>query len=81
VRPGSGDLLECTQLQHHAALGRIAFEASIDAVEGVDLAIEAVPENLALKRDVLVGADERMSADGILASNTSSISITEIELR
>ncbi len=58
------------------ALGRIAFESSLDAAAGVGLAIEAVPENLELKLEVLGGVDEKMNADGILASNTSSISIT-----
>jgi len=65
-----------TSAQATAALGRIVFAESMDAAEGVDLAVEAVPEVLELKRKVLSAVDERMSPDGILASNTSSISIT-----
>jgi 3-hydroxybutyryl-CoA dehydrogenase len=65
-----------TARQSEAALGRISFVTSIDAARGVDLAVEAVPENLELKRDVLAKLDERIDDDGILATNTSSLSIT-----
>ena len=65
-----------TSEEAEAALGRIAFETSLDATEGVHLAVEAVPEILDLKRDILKQVDERMAPEGILASNTSSISIT-----
>lgn len=48
------------------------------AVSGADLVIEAVPESLALKVKVLGGAAEHCSARTILASNTSSLALTEI---
>ncbi len=65
-----------TQEQADSALGRIEFSSSIESTQGVNLAIEAVPENLELKRDVLRQLDELVDGSGILASNTSSISIT-----
>ena len=64
-----------------ATLGRIATEASIDAAGSADLVVEAVTENRDLKFK-LFGDLDRIAADGaVLASNTSSISITEIGAR
>ena len=48
------------------------------AVQNVDLVIEAVTENPPLKKQVLAEADKYAPAHAIIASNTSSISITEI---
>jgi 3-hydroxybutyryl-CoA dehydrogenase len=64
-----------------ATLGRIATEASVDAARGAMLVVEAVTENRDLKFR-LFGDLDRVAIDGaILASNTSSISITEIAAR
>jgi 3-hydroxybutyryl-CoA dehydrogenase len=49
-----------------------------EAVQNADLVIEAVTENPALKKSVLADADKYAPAHAIIASNTSSISITEI---
>ena len=49
-----------------------------DAVQNVDLVIEAVTENPPLKKSVLAEADKNAPSHAIIASNTSSISITEI---
>ncbi|MCB9886246.1 MAG: 3-hydroxybutyryl-CoA dehydrogenase [Planctomycetes bacterium] len=46
------------------------------SLAGVDLCVEAVTENLAVKTKVFQAADEAMPAGAVLASNTSSISIT-----
>lgn len=60
-----------------AALGRIQTSTSLaEAVSGADLVIEAVPEKLELKRAVLTVADAHAPAGALLASNTSSMSIT-----
>ncbi len=48
------------------------------AVQNADLVIEAVTENPPLKKEVLAEADKYAPAHAIIASNTSSISITEI---
>ena len=62
-----------------AILERIAFETDIaKAVKGVDLVVEAVPENLDLKHKIFRQLDELTPPDAILASNTSQYSITEI---
>lgn len=48
------------------------------ACDGVDLVIEAVPEDLALKISVLREAAEAAGPDAVIASNTSALSLTEI---
>lgn len=49
-----------------------------DAVEDVDLVVEAVPENFDLKKQVFSKVDNAAPKRTILATNTSSISITKI---
>jgi 3-hydroxybutyryl-CoA dehydrogenase len=61
-----------------AISGRIQESTEIEAVEAVPLVIEAVIERLEVKAEVFRILDERCPADTILASNTSSISITKI---
>lgn len=62
-----------------AALGRLRLEQDLaEAVEGVDLVIEAVPEDIALKCKIFGRLDKLVHEDTVLATNTSSLSITEI---
>ena len=61
------------------ALGRISTATSLeDGVAEAQLVVEAVPEKLELKESIFRTLDEEAPADAILATNTSSISITEI---
>jgi 3-hydroxybutyryl-CoA dehydrogenase len=61
-----------------AALGRLSAAASLDAFADADYVVEAVVENLDVKRDIF-GQLDRITRPGvILSSNTSSISITTI---
>ncbi len=61
------------------ALGRITTATSLeDGVGEAQLVVEAVPEKLELKKSIFTTLDEEAPADAILATNTSSISITEI---
>ncbi|WP_207640168.1 3-hydroxyacyl-CoA dehydrogenase [Desulfofundulus thermocisternus] len=62
-----------------AALARIScFTDLKEAAQDVDLVIEAVPEDMKLKQDVFAKLDEYCPTHTILATNTSSMSITEI---
>ncbi|MQA81882.1 MAG: 3-hydroxyacyl-CoA dehydrogenase family protein [Streptosporangiales bacterium] len=61
-----------------ALLDRVTFSSSFDDLADCDLVIEAVSERLELKREIFRRLDEIVGADGILASNTSSLSVTEI---
>ncbi len=54
------------------------FTDTAKAVSDVDLVVEAVPENFELKKKVFAEIDEAAPESTILASNTSSISITKL---
>jgi 3-hydroxybutyryl-CoA dehydrogenase len=61
------------------ALKRIEYVAGVeDAVREADLVIEAVPEEMSAKIDIFTQLDKFTRPETILASNTSSLSITEI---
>ena len=62
-------------------LGRIDYRTSLDSLAGVDLVVEAVPERIGLKADVLAALDRICRPDVVFASNTSSLSITGIGVR
>ena len=65
-----------------ATLGRIETSGDLaGGAEGVDLVVEAVPERPELKYSIFETLDAAAGPDTILASNTSSISITEIASR
>ncbi len=69
VEPGARD----------AAMERLhPTQDAAEAVAGAGIVIEAVPEVLELKRSILAAAAEGVEADALLATNTSSLSITAI---
>ena len=62
-----------------AVMGKIKAFASVEEVaKGADYVIEAVIENLALKKDIFKKLDEVTRPDVILTSNTSMLNITEM---
>jgi 3-hydroxybutyryl-CoA dehydrogenase len=61
-----------------AVLSRIKTVIDMSAISAADFAIEAVPEKLEIKRAVLSEADKILRPEVILASNTSSISMTTL---
>ena len=61
-----------------AVLSRIKTVIAMSAIAAADFAIEAVPEKLEIKRAVLSEADKILRPEVILASNTSSISMTTL---
>ena len=69
-----------TAEDQEALLGRIRAVDSLDDLGGADLVIEAVPEHLDLKREVFGRLDEVCRPDTILATNTSSLSVTDISV-
>jgi 3-hydroxybutyryl-CoA dehydrogenase len=56
----------------------LARITAVDALAEADLLIEAVVEHAETKKELFRAADEALPADAILASNTSSIPITEL---
>ena len=67
-----------TEDARKAARARIRATTRLDDAAHADLVIEAVPEDAALKRQVLAELDKKAAGHVIFASNTSSISITEL---
>jgi 3-hydroxybutyryl-CoA dehydrogenase len=67
-----------TEGERDALLSRVRFEIGMAALRDVDLVIEAVPERIDLKRRLFAQLDEVCHAGAILATNTSSLSVTEI---
>ena len=61
-----------------AAKGRLAYVESMDMLADADIVIEAVVENADVKKSIFAELDNRFGDHKILATNTSSISITEI---
>jgi 3-hydroxybutyryl-CoA dehydrogenase len=67
-----------TEAEQRGILDRVAFATGFDGLADCDLVIEAVPERLDLKRAVFAELDRVCRADAVLATNTSSLSVTEI---
>jgi 3-hydroxybutyryl-CoA dehydrogenase len=67
-----------TQAQADEAAARISFHDDLADAGGADLAVEAATENLQLKKKLFGMMRERFGKDVVLATNTSSISITDI---
>jgi 3-hydroxybutyryl-CoA dehydrogenase len=61
-----------------AVLARIKTSTKIDDIAGADLVVEAATENLDLKLKIFATLDAAAKPDAIIASNTSSISITKL---
>ncbi|MGV9215435.1 3-hydroxyacyl-CoA dehydrogenase family protein [Micromonospora sp. RB23] len=59
---------------------RVRFEVGLDALHSVDLVIEAVPEHLDLKQRIFAELDRVCKPEAVLATNTSSLSVTEISV-
>ncbi|MFI6782884.1 3-hydroxyacyl-CoA dehydrogenase family protein [Micromonospora sp. NPDC050276] len=59
---------------------RVHFAVGLDALHSVDLVIEAVPEHLDLKQRIFAELDRVCRPEAILATNTSSLSVTEISV-
>jgi 3-hydroxybutyryl-CoA dehydrogenase len=63
-----------------ALLARVDFQVGLAALHSVDFVIEAVPEHLDLKQRIFAELDRVCKPEAILATNTSSLSVTEISV-
>ena len=75
-----GKLLEKGKVQGTVVeiMDRISRVSELGQVASADLVIEAVFENMDIKRKVFKALDEQVGPDTLIASNTSAISITEL---
>jgi len=70
-----------TEDEAKALLDRITLTTDLHDLADVDLVIEAVPERLDLKAGIFAQVDKICRPDVVLASNTSSLSVTELAVR
>jgi 3-hydroxybutyryl-CoA dehydrogenase len=59
-------------------IGRLRAIGSLDEVAPAGIVIEAIVEDLAIKRELFRALEQRIAADAVIATNTSSLSVTEI---
>lgn len=67
-----------TEEEKAQVLSRITKSLTLEDAKGVDIVIEAAVENMTIKRKIFAELDEIAPANTILATNTSSLPITEI---
>jgi len=68
-----------TEAEAAATLDRLSGTTSLeDAVADADLVVEAVPEDMDIKHDTVTEVESHVDRDVIIASNTSSLSLTAI---
>lgn len=67
-----------TSEQKEEMLGRMTWSADIDAVSGADLVVEAVIEDLDVKKDLFAKVEPLLRSDAWLCTNTSSLSIAAL---
>ena len=60
------------------ALQNLTFSSQLDEISGVDIVVEAIPEQIKLKQALFQKLDKMFSSEVILATNTSGISISLI---
>ncbi len=63
-----------------AVLARVRWSTSLEDLAEAELVIEAIPERLELKTEVFARLDKICPPDTILATNTSSLSVTELSV-
>src|SRR5262245_3957398 len=69
---------EITEEDKNNILGKIKATTNLDDLKDCFIVVEAATENFEVKKEIFTKLDQVTSADCILASNTSSISITKI---
>ena len=67
-----------TDEEQQALLGRVSFATELAELKGADLVVEAVVESPEIKKAIFKQLDDIVAEDAILATNTSSLSVTEI---
>ncbi|MBS2551095.1 3-hydroxyacyl-CoA dehydrogenase family protein [Catenulispora sp. NL8] len=69
-----------TDAEAEELAGRVSFSTALDDLAAAELVVEAVPEDLELKRSVFQRLDAICPPETILATNTSALSVTEISV-
>ncbi|MBL6687463.1 MAG: 3-hydroxybutyryl-CoA dehydrogenase [Pseudomonadales bacterium] len=67
-----------SEIEYQAILGRVELATELAAVADCDLVVEAIVEQMDIKKTVFEALDKTCKPETIFVSNTSSLSITEI---
>ncbi|MEV7966181.1 3-hydroxybutyryl-CoA dehydrogenase [Sphaerisporangium sp. NPDC088356] len=67
-----------TEAEREEIVGRVTFTGSLDDLGGADLVVEAIPEVMDYKRALFADLDRICGPGAVLATNTSSLSVTAI---
>lgn len=67
-----------TKKEAHQAMDRVAGGTSYHGLSGSDIVVEAIVENMEVKKAALSELEEYLSGDCVIATNTSSLSIEEL---
>jgi 3-hydroxybutyryl-CoA dehydrogenase len=69
-----------TETERDGMFDRIRFTTTLEDLKDAELVVEAVPEKLELKREIFAQLEAITPPDTLLATNTSSLSVTEISV-
>jgi 3-hydroxyacyl-CoA dehydrogenase len=75
---GSVERGKMTQEEFDATVARFSFTTDVDDLRPCDLVVEAVPENLELKKSVFSELDRLVKPEAIFATNTSGFAISDL---
>jgi 3-hydroxyacyl-CoA dehydrogenase len=75
---GAVERQKLTQQQMDDALARLSFTTAMEDLRDADLLIEAVPEDLDLKKKVFAELDRLIKPEAVFASNTSGFAISDL---
>jgi 3-hydroxyacyl-CoA dehydrogenase len=75
---GSVERGKMTKEDYDAAIARLYFTTSVSELRDCDLVVEAVPENLELKKGVFSELDALVKQEAIFATNTSGFAISDL---
>jgi 3-hydroxybutyryl-CoA dehydrogenase len=75
---GAVERQKLTQQQMDDALARLDFTTKVEDLRDADLIIEAVPEDLDLKKKVFAELDRTIKPEAVFASNTSGFAISDL---
>jgi 3-hydroxyacyl-CoA dehydrogenase len=75
---GAVEREKMTQQQFDETVARLSFTTNVEDLRDADLIIEAVPENLELKKKVFAELDALVKAPAVFATNTSGFAISDL---
>jgi 3-hydroxyacyl-CoA dehydrogenase len=75
---GAVERQKLTQQQMDDAVARLSFTTNVEELRDADLIIEAVPEDLELKKKVFADLDKLVKPQAVFASNTSGFAISDL---